>query len=140
MAEDVDTFVLDVRTTQSLTALIQHVVGDDVTLVSSAEETAKDVRDVDRQRSSSTRGFASAGPRVPRNRDTSDFATPGRRFLGPEASSVSHAEGVDWQLSPLSGAQDRSPVRSRLPPATSRARWVIALLLDLGNGLIWAHR
>lgn len=97
MAEDVDTLVLGCTHYPVLTALIQHVVGDDVTLVSSAEETAKDVyatltvNDLLRPEGlpSPAHVFLATG-------DTADFATLGRRFLGPEVSSVSHVEGVDW--------------------------------------------
>lgn len=43
VAQDIDTLILGCTHYPLLTGLIQHVVGDNVTLVSSADETAKDV-------------------------------------------------------------------------------------------------
>lgn len=43
VAKDIDTLILGCTHYPLLSGLIQHVVGDNVTLVSSAEETAKDV-------------------------------------------------------------------------------------------------
>ena len=68
MAEDVDTLVLGCTHYPVLTALIQHVVGDDVTLVSSAEETAKDVLNADNRRPAASRRSSCTGARVPRDR------------------------------------------------------------------------
>jgi glutamate racemase len=75
--------------------VISLVMGDDVTLVSSAEETAKDVYRVltgaDLLRSEE------APPPVHQFLATGDpepFARLGRRFLGPEIGSVLHAESV----------------------------------------------
>ena len=97
MAEDVDTLVLGCTHYPVLTALIQHVVGDDVTLVSSAEETAKDVYSTlttaDLLRPDGLPApehvFLATG-------DPLEFAELGRRFLGPEVRSVSQAEGFAW--------------------------------------------
>ncbi len=97
MAEDVDTLVLGCTHYPVLTAMIQYVVGDDVTLVSSAEETAKDVYSV-----LTTNGLLRpAGLPEPTHLflatgETESFTTLGRRFLGPEVNEVSHAQGVNW--------------------------------------------
>jgi len=90
-----DTLVLGCTHYPVLTGLIQHVVGDDVTLVSSAEETAKDVYSVltenDLLRPAGlpeppSRAFIATG-------DTADFEKLGRRFLGPEVRHVTSAQG-----------------------------------------------
>lgn len=94
--QGVDTLVLGCTHYPVLTALIQHVVGDDVTLVSSAEETAKDVYSVlteqDLLRSDA------AGP--PQHRylatgETKSFESVGYRFVGPDIHGVRHVEGFD---------------------------------------------
>ena len=86
---DVDTLVLGCTHYPLLTGMISLVVGDRVTLVSSAEETAKDVyrvlvrEDLDRD--------PEALPPVHRFLATGDpepFARLGRRFLGPEIGAV----------------------------------------------------
>ena len=69
--------------------MISYVCGDDVTLVSSAEETAKDVY---RTLAAHGLGRASAGA-APAHRflatgDPLPFARLGRRFLGPEVTVV----------------------------------------------------
>ena len=87
---DVDTLVLGCTHYPLLTGMISLVVGDGVTLVSSAEETAKDVykvlvrEDLGRD--------PDAPPPVHRFQATGDpepFARLGRRFLGPEIGQVS---------------------------------------------------
>lgn len=92
VAAGVDTLVLGCTHYPVLTALIQDVVGQDVTLVSSAEETAKDVyatlarNDLFRD--------PGGGPPAHQFLATSDpasFARLGRRFLGPEVRLVEHA-------------------------------------------------
>lgn len=86
---DVDTLVLGCTHYPLLTAMISLVVGDGVTLVSSAEETAKDV-----YRVLETTGLGrdpEAPPPVHRFLATGDpepFARLGRRFLGPEIGQV----------------------------------------------------
>lgn len=90
----VDTLVLGCTHYPVLTALIQHVVGDDVTLVSSAEETAKDVYST-LTNHGLLRG-SGLGPPTHQFFATGDpiqFADLGRRFLGPEVHSVTHIEG-----------------------------------------------
>ncbi len=84
-----DTLILGCTHYPLLTGVISYVVGDGVTLVSSAEETAKDV-----YRVLHDEGLARAdslSPPVHRFRATGDqavFAALGRRFLGPEIGSV----------------------------------------------------
>ncbi|GAC1442211.1 MAG: glutamate racemase [Mycobacteriales bacterium] len=85
LAADVDTLVLGCTHYPLLTGMISLVVGDRVTLVSSAEETAKDVyrvlaeQDLGREVDASPpeHRFLSTG-------DAEPFARLGRRFLGPE--------------------------------------------------------
>lgn len=84
-----DTLILGCTHYPLLTGAISYVVGDGVTLVSSAEETAKDV-----YRVLHDEGLAraeSSSPPAHRFRVTGDpvvFAAQGRRFLGPEIGSV----------------------------------------------------
>ncbi|MEO6880712.1 MAG: glutamate racemase [Mycobacteriaceae bacterium] len=92
LAADVDTLVLGCTHYPLLSGVVQLVMGDGVTLVSSAEETAKDVLKVlteaDLLRPTSDeaprREFLATG-------DPEHFARLGRRFLGPELSTVGHA-------------------------------------------------
>ncbi|MFC6082270.1 glutamate racemase [Sphaerisporangium aureirubrum] len=85
-----DTLILGCTHYPLLTGAISYVVGDGVTLVSSAEETAKDV-----YRILHDRGLAAAAVTpVHRFRETGDgtlFADLGRRFLGPEIGVVERA-------------------------------------------------
>jgi glutamate racemase len=89
---DVDTVVLGCTHYPLLTGVISLVMGEDVTLVSSAEETAKDVYRVltradllrDPEASPPVHTFLATG-------DPEPFARLGRRFLGPEVESVQHA-------------------------------------------------
>lgn len=88
-AAGVDTLVLGCTHYPLLTGAISYVMGDEVTLVSSAEETAKDV-----YRTLVAHGLertADEGP--PQHRflatgDPDSFRTLARRFLGPEVDSV----------------------------------------------------
>jgi glutamate racemase len=87
---DVDTVVLGCTHYPLLTGMISLVVGDSVTLVSSAEETAKDVYRVLEQ---TGLGRAPEAP-APKHTflatgDPEPFARLGRRFLGPEIGQVS---------------------------------------------------
>jgi glutamate racemase len=88
-AAGVDTLVLGCTHYPLLTGVISYVMGDDVTLVSSAEETAKDVYrnlvEHDLERS------PDAGPPAHRFRATGSpepFQHLARRFLGPEVTAV----------------------------------------------------
>ncbi|ACV08547.1 glutamate racemase [Jonesia denitrificans] len=86
---DVDTLILGCTHYPLLTGAISYVMGEDVTLVSSAEETAKDV-----YRTLVAHGLErspEAGP--PRHQffatgDTHAFHVLARRFLGPEVATV----------------------------------------------------
>jgi glutamate racemase len=94
-AADVDTLVLGCTHYPLLTGVISYVMGEAVTLVSSAEETAKDV-----YRTLVAHGLERSpvlGP--PEHRflatgDADDFATLARRFLGPEVLSVETAASL----------------------------------------------
>ncbi|WP_127783551.1 glutamate racemase [Rhodococcus sp. X156] len=90
---EVDTLVLGCTHYPLLSGVLQLAMGDQVTLVSSAEETAKDVLRVlsatELLRESPvppTRVFLSTG-------DPTSFARLGRRFLGPELTEVGAAAG-----------------------------------------------
>ena len=86
---DVDTVVLGCTHYPLLTGVISYVMGEDVTLVSSAEETAKDVyrtlvaKDLLRHPDlpEPVHTFMATG-------DPEEFQRLGRRFLGPEIGSV----------------------------------------------------
>jgi glutamate racemase len=85
----VDTLVLGCTHYPLLTGVISYVMGDGVTLVSSAEETAKDVYRVLHRR-----GLVRADDLPPPEHrflatgDEEPFARLGRRFLGPEIGAV----------------------------------------------------
>lgn len=92
---DVDTLVLGCTHYPLLTGVISYVMGEGVTLVSSAEETAKDL----------FRLLADAGllrpDHLPAPRhefvttgDPQTFSRLARRFLGPEAAVEAHREEV----------------------------------------------
>jgi glutamate racemase len=88
----VDTLVLGCTHYPLLTGVISYVMGGEVTLVSSAEETAKDV-----YRTLVAQGLhRPADLPPPRHRflatgDPEPFARLARRFLGPEVSVAEHA-------------------------------------------------
>ena len=91
-AAGVDTLVLGCTHYPLLTGVISYVMGENVTLVSSAEETAKDVF-----RTLVANGLerdSSLGPPTHRFLATGDpepFAVLARRFLGPEVIDVERA-------------------------------------------------
>ena len=88
-AEGVDTLILGCTHYPLLSAVVSYVMGDGVTLVSSAEETAKDV-----YRALIDHGLERpAGLPEPEHRflttgDPATFRELSRRFLGPEAGGV----------------------------------------------------
>ena len=90
----VDTLVLGCTHYPMLTGVLSYVMGDGVTLVSSAEETAQDVfrvlaeRDLmrDDRRPAPTHRFRATG-------DPRPFGEVGRRFLGPRIESVEDTLG-----------------------------------------------
>lgn len=89
-AAGVDTLVLGCTHYPLLTGAISYVMGEDVTLVSSAEETAKDVYRtlvahnlLRTDNSAPTYRFQATG-------DAQSFGKLARRFLGPEVVAVEH--------------------------------------------------
>ncbi|HVT20518.1 MAG TPA: glutamate racemase [Mycobacteriales bacterium] len=94
VAAGCDTLVLGCTHYPLLTGVISYVVGEGVTLVSSAEETAKDV-----YRELATRRAFRDDRTPPRHRflatgDPEPFQRLGRRFLGPEVGEVASAEAA----------------------------------------------
>jgi glutamate racemase len=93
IAADVDTLVLGCTHYPLLTGVISYVMGNDVSLVSSAEETAKDLYRVlvegsmlrDAHATAPQHQFLATG-------DATAFEVLARRFLGPEVGSVQHQE------------------------------------------------
>lgn len=91
MAADVDTLVLGCTHYPLLTGVISYVMGNAVSLVSSAEETAKDLYRVlvensllrTSQNRPATHRFLATG-------DATSFERLARRFLGPEVGQVEH--------------------------------------------------
>ena len=89
VAAGVDTLVLGCTHYPLLTGVISYVVGDGVTLVSSAEETAKDV-----YRTLVANGLERPSDVPPPEHrflttgDPATFTELGRRFLGPELSAA----------------------------------------------------
>ena len=90
---DIDTLVLGCTHYPLLTGVISYVMGNGVSLVSSAEETAKDLYRVLVENSllrgssenPSTHKFLATG-------DAQAFESLARRFLGPEVGSVQHQD------------------------------------------------
>jgi glutamate racemase len=92
-AKGIDTLVLGCTHYPLLTGVISYVMGNEVTLVSSADETAKDLYrtlvENGLLRTTSTKPsykFFSSG-------DTDSFAKLARRFLGPEVGEVKSSKG-----------------------------------------------
>ena len=93
IAADIDTLVLGCTHYPLLTGVISYVMGNQVSLVSSAEETAKDLYRVlveqsllrEPQNLPATHKFMATG-------DAKAFEVLARRFLGPEVGSVQHQE------------------------------------------------
>ncbi len=88
-----DTLVLGCTHYPLLTGVISYVVGDEVTLVSSAEETAKDVyRALARHALFRDESLPPPQHRFLATGDPEPFARLGRRFLGPEVGQVARAQ------------------------------------------------
>lgn len=91
-ADGIDTLILGCTHYPLLTGVISYVLGDDVTLISSAEECAKDVyralaaADLMRPGGEPTHTFLTTG-------DPAEFETIGRRFLGPELHAATQLVG-----------------------------------------------
>ena len=89
---DIDTLILGCTHYPLLTGVISYVLGDDVTLVSSAEECAKDVykmladTGLMRPGGEPTYTFTTTG-------SPAEFETIGRRFLGPELAAAGQFAG-----------------------------------------------
>jgi len=91
----VDTLVLGCTHYPLLTGVIQWVMGDDVVLVSSAEETAKDVyRTLAAHDLLRDSALPEPEHRFLATGDPQAFAAMGRRFLGPEVRDVHSAVEV----------------------------------------------
>jgi glutamate racemase len=93
-AQGVDTLILGCTHYPLLAGVISLVMGEDVTLISSAEETARDVyRSLVRagiqapDSATATRQFMATG-------SASSFESLARRFLGPEVTRVTRVEDV----------------------------------------------
>jgi glutamate racemase len=92
VAADVDTLILGCTHYPLLTGIISYVMGDQVTLVSSAEECAKDVyklltsRDLMRPGGDPAYRFLTTGR-------PDEFEHIGRRFLGPELAMAAQFAG-----------------------------------------------
>jgi glutamate racemase len=86
----VDTLVLGCTHYPLLTGAISYVMGEDVTLVSSAEETAKDVYRTLVAHNLQRTSTASPSLRFQATGDSDAFEKLARRFLGPEVSGVEH--------------------------------------------------
>ena len=87
VAAGVDTLILGCTHYPLLTGVISYVVGDLVTLVSSAEETAKDVyRQLVQHDLLRPDDLPAPQHRFVTTGDPETFAELGRRFLGPEIS------------------------------------------------------
>ena len=93
MESKVDTLVLGCTHYPLLTGVISYVMGEGVTLVSSAEETAKDLYRTlvennllrDARGGAPTHKFLATG-------DAKAFESLARRFLGPEVTHVEHQD------------------------------------------------
>ena len=93
MAADVDTLVLGCTHYPLLTGVISYVMGNGVSLVSSAEETAKDLYRV-LVENSLLRTTKTTPPshRFLATGDAPAFEALARRFLGPEVGRVEHQD------------------------------------------------
>ena len=91
--KDVDTLVLGCTHYPLLTGVISYVMGNGVSLVSSAEETAKDLYRVLVENSLLRSGSATPATHTfLATGDAAAFEKLARRFLGPEVTAVKHQE------------------------------------------------
>ena len=88
----VDTLILGCTHYPLLTGVISYVMGDEVTLVSSAEECAKDVYKL-LARSELMRPGGEPSYQFLTTGTPGDFESIGQRFLGPEMVSASQFAG-----------------------------------------------
>lgn len=94
----IDTLVLGCTHYPLLTGVISYIMGEDVTLVSSSEESAKDVyralikHGMERTEDTPTHyEFLATG-------ETEGFENLARRFLGPEVATVRHTDSIAQQF------------------------------------------
>ncbi|NBW73810.1 MAG: glutamate racemase [Microbacteriaceae bacterium] len=87
-ANQVDTLVLGCTHYPLLTGALSYVMGEEVTLVSSAEETAKDVYRTLQAHNLLRTDSAKPSLRFQATGDAASFANLARRFLGPEVQTV----------------------------------------------------
>jgi len=93
----VDTLILGCTHYPLLTGVISYVMGDQVTLVSSAEECAKDVyRTLVQHGLERPDDAAAPVHRFLTTGQPEEFGTIGRRFLGPELETVGQFAGGAW--------------------------------------------
>lgn len=88
---EIDTLILGCTHYPLLSGLIQVVMGPDVVLVSSAEETAKDVYATLLRGGLLSPGPAASGHEFLCSGDAESFLSLGERFLGPEITDVGAA-------------------------------------------------
>jgi glutamate racemase len=93
--EGVDTLILGCTHYPMLSGLIQYVMGDDVVLVSSAEETAKDVYSTLVAADLLRPEGGDAGHEFVTTGDPAAFRAVAHRFLGPGVGSVASVPLVD---------------------------------------------
>jgi glutamate racemase len=94
-AEGVDTLILGCTHYPLLTGVISYVMGEGVSLVSSAEETAKDVyRLLVEHGLNRPDDLPPPEHRFLTTGDPHEFAAQARRFLGPEVGSASAARAI----------------------------------------------
>ena len=86
----IDTLVLGCTHYPLLTGVISYVMGNDVTLVSSAEETAKDLYRTLVETNLLNDQSGKVSHRFVATGDTDKFATLAKRFLGPEVVTVTN--------------------------------------------------
>jgi glutamate racemase len=97
-----------------LTGLVSLVMGEDVTLVNSAEETAKDTyRVLARTQTFRDPGFPPPTHRFLTTGDPTAFTRLGRRFLGPEINAVSAVSALSARG--FSSAAGPESARTRTP-------------------------
>jgi len=93
--QEIDTLVLGCTHYPLLTGVLSLVMGDGVTLVSSAEETAKDVYRMLTAADLLADGDTPAGPHeFLATGDPEPFTRLGRRFLGPEIGTVTSMDSA----------------------------------------------
>ena len=88
--DQVDTLVLGCTHYPLLTGVISYVMGNDVTLVSSAEETAKDLYRTLVEADLLNPAAAKVNHRFVATADADKFAALAKRFLGPEVLKVTN--------------------------------------------------